>query len=218
MSVAAILFDFDGVMAETLPYHIPAWKRALKDRFDFPFNPMTVKLNEGRPVMGIAKALFEEAGQDYTDELLATVVEQKNSIFRDTQKSTIYPENPEIIRLAKNNGLKVGLVTGTKLKNVQALLTPELLKSFDVIIVDGDVERGKPFADPFLAAANRLRLQPEKCLVVENAPLGIQAAKAAGMFCAALKTTLSSEHLAAADVIFENHAEFYKNFRDLILQ
>lgn len=217
MSVAAILFDFDGVMAETLPYHIPAWKRALKDRFDFPFHSMTVKLNEGRPVMGIARAVFEDAGRDYTEALLAEVVEKKNSIFRATQKATVYPENIKIVQLAKSNGLKVGLVTGTKLENVQALLPEELIESFDVIIVDGDVERGKPFADPYLAAAIRLNLQPEKCIVVENAPLGIQAAKSAGMFCAALKTTLSSEHLSAADVIFENHAEFYKNFRDLIL-
>jgi len=216
LSIAAILFDFDGVMAETLPYHIPAWERALESHFDFPFNPMTVKLNEGRPVMGLAKAVFEEAGREYTDAVLEEVVNKKNSIFRATHKAAVYPENFEIVRLAKNNGLRVGLVTGTKLKNVQALLPPQLLDSFNVIIVDGDVERGKPFADPYLAAADRLGLSPEKCLVVENAPLGIRAAKAAGMFCAAIKTTLSSEHLEQADVIFDNHADLLKNFRDLI--
>ncbi len=218
MLFKAMFFDFDGVMAETLPYHLPAWKRVVESRFDFPFNPMTVKLNEGRPVLGIARAVFEEAGHACTEEMLIEVVEQKNAIFRATHKAAAYPENFEIIRIAKKSGLKTGLVTGAKRENVHTLLSKELVDGFDVIIVDGDVERGKPFPDPYLTAAKRLGVHPEDCMVIENAPLGIRAAKAAGMFCVALKTTLSAEHLQSADVIFENHAQLLQNLSSLISQ
>jgi beta-phosphoglucomutase len=213
----AIFFDFDGVMAETMPYHLTAWKDIIENHYGFEFRPMTVKLNEGRPVVGIARAVFEEAGRDYSESQLLDIIEKKNAVFRATNNATIYPENFEIIKLAQDKGLKVGLVTGTHLKNVEALLPKEMMANFDVIIVDGDAERGKPFPDPYLTAARRCGVDPEKCIVVENAPMGVQAAKSAGMFCAALKTTLSSEHLKAADVTFDNHAQLLTEIRDVFL-
>jgi len=208
---SAIFFDFDGVMADTMPWHLPAWKQVIEEQYGFPFQPMIVKLNEGRPAVDIAKVVFEDAGQDYTPEILAHVVDQKNALFRANSKACVYPENFEIIQHAQDAGLRVGLVTGTRLENVHALLPEKLLADFDAIIVDGDVERGKPCPDPYVQAAQRCRVEPNNCLVIENAPLGIQAGKSAGMFCIALKTTLSSEHLQAADVIFENHAELLAN-------
>ena len=213
----AIFFDFDGVMADTMPWHLPAWQQIIENQYGFPFQPMIVKLNEGRPALGIAKEVFENAGKSYTEGQLLDVVKQKNIIFRATHKATVYPENYEIIRLARTKKNKIGLVTGTQLENVQTLLPDNLIEQFDVIIVDGDAKRGKPYPDPYLEAARRCNVNPENCYVVENAPLGIQAAKAAGMFCAAVKTTLSTEHLRAADVTFENHAELLKSFQKYFL-
>lgn len=207
MTFEAIFFDFDGVMAETMPDHLKAWKDIVENHYGFQFRPMTVKLNEGRPVVGIARAVFEEAGRDYSESTLLDIIEQKNKKFRESNNAMIYPENYLIIDNAKANGVKVGLVTGTHRKNVEALLSAEMLEKFDAVIVDGDVRRGKPFPDPYLEAARRVGVAPEKCCVVENAPLGVEAAKTAGMFCVALQTTLSAEHFEAADVTFATHAE-----------
>ena len=107
-------------------------------------------------------------------------------------------------------------MTGTKRENLGVIIPDELLVQFDIIIADGDTKRGKPSPDPYLAAAQKVAVAPNECLVIENAPAGIEAAKAAGMFCAAIKTTLSGEHLNKADVTFNNHAELLERLNQFI--
>jgi HAD superfamily hydrolase (TIGR01509 family) len=177
---------------------------------------MTVKLNEGRPVFEIAKAVFDDAGRDYTDTLLTSLIETKNALFRATNEASIYSQNFEIISTAKAKGLKVGLVTGTKRKNLSPIIPDHLLQQLDVVITEGDTERGKPSPDPYLAASDRLLITPQECLVVENAPAGIESAKSAGMFCVALKTTLPESFLDLADVIFDSHSDFQRKLAQLI--
>ena len=205
--VKALFFDFDGVLAETMPYHLSAWNTVLERDYGFSLDPMSVKLNEGRPVLEIAQAVFEDARRSYTDEMLLDVVSKKNEIFRNTHQSFVYPENISLIQRAKKRGLQVGLVTGTKRENLGVIISDDLLVQFDIIITDGDTVRGKPSPDPYLAAAENVAVDPADCIVVENAPAGIEAAKAAGMFCIAIKTTLPGELLKQADVTFKNHAE-----------
>lgn len=207
----AVFFDFDGVIAETISYHLSAWNIVLERDYGFSLNPMAVKLNEGRPGLEIAQAIFEEAGRPYTAELLHDVISKKNVVFRDTHQSSVYPENIQLINDAKERGLQVGLVTGTKRENLGVIVPDDLLVQFDIIITDGDTTRGKPAPDPYLAAAEKVAVHPADCIVIENAPAGIEAAKSAGMFCIALKTTLPGELLNQADVIFKNHAELLQH-------
>ncbi len=210
--IKALFFDFDGVMAETMPYHLPAWNTVLERDYGFSLNPMAVKLNEGRPVLEIAQAVFEDAKQPYTHEILQDAISKKNDIFRATHHSSVFPENITLIKWAKERGLQVGLVTGTKRENLGVIISDDLLVQFDIIITDGDTERGKPAPDPYLAAAEKVAVDPADCIVIENAPLGIEAAKSAGMFCIALKTTLPGELLNQADVTVNNHAEMLQRF------
>jgi beta-phosphoglucomutase len=209
--IKALFFDFDGVMAETMHYHLPAWNTVLERDHGFSLNPMAVKLNEGRPVLEIAQAVFEDAGRPYTQDILLDVISKKNEIFRATHQSFVYPENLVLIQRAKERGLQVGLVTGTKRENLGVIISDDLLVQFDIIITDGDTARGKPAPDPYLAAAENVAVDPADCIVIENAPAGIEAAKAAGMFCIAVKTTLPGELLNQADVTFSNHAELLQN-------
>jgi HAD superfamily hydrolase (TIGR01509 family) len=210
LAIRAIFFDFDGVLADSMPYHLPAWNQVLEKDYGFSLDPMVIKLNEGRPVYEIAQAVFAAAGQPYTANILNAVITKKNALFRASHRATIFPENIEIIRRAKERGLSVGVVTGTKRENISYIIPDDLLVQFDVIIADGDAPRGKPSPDPYLLAAEKTAVAPKDCLVIENAPAGIQAAKAAGMFCVALKTTLPAEHLKQADVTFNNHAELLR--------
>ncbi len=213
--IKAILFDFDGVLAETLAFHLRAWRQVFEEEGIEP-EELTLRLNEGAPAYKIAQALAIRGGRELSEEDAKDIALKKNKIFRATNKAKVYKEVSEIIALARDRGLKVGLVTGTALENLYAVLPEELLRNFDYIVKDGDTERGKPYPDPYLVAAEKLGLKPAECLVLENAPLGVESAKAAGTFCVALETTLDREHLQKADVVVKNHSEFLKKLDSLL--
>jgi beta-phosphoglucomutase-like phosphatase (HAD superfamily) len=75
---------------------------------------------------------------------------------------------------------------------------------FETVVTAEDTARGKPDPEPYRLAAQRLGVAPSECLGVENAPLGVQSAKAAGMLCAALETTLPASRLGGADFVFHD--------------
>jgi HAD superfamily hydrolase (TIGR01509 family) len=105
----------------------------------------------------------------------------------------------------RGRGYLLGLVTGSARSVVDESLVPTGVASFFEVIVAGDeVAAGKPDPEPYHTAAARLGIPPDQCLAVENAPLGIASAKASGMGCVALQTTLPAEQLSAADRVFPN--------------
>ena len=116
-------------------------------------------------------------------------------------KVTTYPGAFETIDELRKRGFKVGLVTACALKNMRHCLNDEQQAHFEFIITGDEVPRAKPFPDPYLMAARQLGLGPEECVVVENAPLGIEAARNAKMYCVAVETTLGKEYLKSADLV-----------------
>ena len=212
--IKALLFDFDGVLAETLPDHFYAWQQVLIPEGIVP-DELTLRLSEGSPAYEIAIALAAHSGKEISEELAKDYAAKKNRIFRARSKAPVYPGINELITFAQKHAMKVGLVTGTALANLQAILSPELLSHFDTIITDKDTQRGKPSPDPYLKASENLQVTPQESIVVENAPLGIQSAKAAGAFCIGLTTTLSREHLQGADVICSTHFELLQRMPEL---
>ena len=102
---------------------------------------------------------------------------------------------------------KLGMVTGSSRKSVDLVLTPEQEHCFDAVITADDVTRPKPDPQPFLRAAEIMGVEPSRCAVVENAPFGVRAARAAGCRVIAICTTLLPEDLREADCIVRNHRE-----------
>ena len=178
----AVLFDFDGVMADTFPYHFKAWQIVLQPEQIEP-QELTIRLNEGKPAWQIALAIYERAGRNISEQKAKRIKEQKNKIFKQIQKARVFPEIFELVDLILSCPLKTGLVTGTTLGNIKAVLPRELIEKFSVIVKEGDTPKGKPFPDPYLIAAEKLKVPSARCIVVENAPTGISAAKAAGTYC-----------------------------------
>ncbi|MBN2356037.1 HAD family phosphatase [candidate division KSB1 bacterium] len=213
--IQALLFDFDGVIAASFPFHFRAWQQVIT-AFDVRPHDMVIKLHEGQPARLMAQALFKAAGLSIPREEAIVLAGRKNEAFRKLGRVPVYPQAFEILRMAKKQGFKTAVVTGTRLENVRHVLGDEQMKLFDSIIQDGDYRQPKPNPEPYLLAAKRLSVPPQACLVVENAPPGITAAKKAGMFCVALKTTLSQEHLAQADVILKDHQALIARFDALI--
>ena len=200
--IKGVLFDLDGVIVDTLHYHYLAWKHMFERRGGT-VSEHTVLLHEGRNSREILPILMEEAGMSIPEKERGHFIEEKRAYFRTIVQAGCYPDAFEVIDALKERGFKVALVTACALKNMQHALNGEQQAHFDFIITGDEVPRAKPFPDPYLTAARQLGLQPEECVVIENAPLGIESAKNAGMYCIAIETTLGKEYLTSADCIVQ---------------
>jgi beta-phosphoglucomutase len=204
--ILGILFDLDGVIIDTLHYHFLAWKHMF-EKYGGSVSEKTVLLHEGRNSREILPLLMREAGINIPEEEQVRFIEEKRAYYRSIVHVTQYPGAFEAINELKARGFKVALVTACALKNMQHSLNSEQQTHFDFIITGDEVPRAKPFPDPYLTAASQLKLEPWQCAVVENAPLGIESAKNAGMYCIAIETTLGKEYLQSADCILQNIGE-----------
>ncbi len=205
--IRGVLFDLDGVIVDTLHYHYLAWKHMFEKHGGSPVSELTVLVHEGRSSREILPILMKETGVTIPDARQAAFIEEKRAYFRSIVQVTTYPGAFETIDELRRRGFKVALVTACALKNMQHSLNGERQAHFDFIITGDEVPRAKPFPDPFLTAAHQLGLRPEECVVVENAPLGIESARNAGMRCVAIETTLGKEYLTSADHVLQNIAE-----------
>jgi beta-phosphoglucomutase len=201
--IQGILFDLDGVIADTLHYHFLAWKHMF-ERLGGTVSEHTVLLHEGRNSREILPILMTEAGVSIPVEEQEAFIETKREYFRSIVHISHYPGAFSVIDELKARGYRIALVTACALKNMQHSLSTAQQAHFDFIITGDEVPRAKPFPDPYLIAARQLQLEPHQCAVIENAPLGIEAARNAGMYCIAVQTTLGKEHLSAADCILQD--------------
>jgi beta-phosphoglucomutase len=199
----AVLFDLDGVIVDTLHYHYLAWKHMFEKRGGV-IHEHTVLLHEGRNSREILPILMKEAGVRVPDAEQEQFIEEKREYYRSIVKVQHYPQAFAVVDALRHSGLKVALVTACALKNMQHSLDTVHQAHFDFIITGDEVPRAKPFPDPYLTAALQLKVEPKQCIVVENAPLGIEAAHNAGMYCVAIETTLAREFLESADCILGN--------------
>jgi beta-phosphoglucomutase len=204
--IEGVLFDLDGVIVDTLLYHYLAWKHMFEMRGGT-VSEHTVLLHEGRNSREILPILMEETGVSIPEEQQEQFIETKRAYYRSIVQVRQYPNAFAVIDTLRRRGYKIALVTACALKNMQFSINPEQQEHFDFILTGDEVSRAKPFPDPYLTAANRLGLKPDTCMVVENAPLGIEAAKNAGMYCVAIETTLGKEYLSSADCILQDIRE-----------
>jgi beta-phosphoglucomutase len=196
--IKGILFDFDGVAVKSMEQHYEAWSKALAekgasiDREDF-------YMLEGQGVKEISNAIGRKFNLDQkdTDELGG----RKSFYYKQIMKLEFYPYFFELLKVLKQKKLKMGVVTGGARHRVKAVVENHFSDYFECLITVDDVERGKPFPDPFLKGAELLGLKPDECIVVENAPKGIEAAVKAGMTVIAVKTTLKEKHLNQAHFV-----------------
>ncbi len=204
--IRGILFDLDGVIVDTLHFHYLAWKHMF-EKLGGNVDEHTILMHEGRNSREILPILMEKTGVCIPAGKQAQFIEEKRSYYRSIVQVKHYPEAFSVIDALKKRGYKVALVTACALKNMQYSLDRDQQAHFDFILTGDEIPRAKPNPDPYLAAARHLGLKPEECMVIENAPLGIEAAKSAGMYCVAIVTTLGKEYLTSADLILQSISE-----------
>lgn len=174
----AYLFDCDGTIADSMPLHYIAWTSVLGD-WNCEFGEELFYSWGGKPSMEIISELNRMHGLTMP---VQAVAERKESLYFELlPKLKAVPEVLELIE-AQQGQIRYAVVSGGRHNSVAASLAAlGLLDRFETIVCAGDYVRSKPHPEPFLLAAERLGVSPEKCLVFEDTEMGIQAATAAGM-------------------------------------
>jgi beta-phosphoglucomutase len=212
----AVLFDMDGVIVDSMPYHFISWFEAAR-KYDVHINPMVIFSMEGAKYLDVLAPAFEKSNKSLTPEIINQIPKEREELLKKYFKRYIFEGIYKFIKSLKSKDFLVGIVTGSYYREAERILPKELFDLFDTIVAGDSIEKGKPDPEPYLKAANNLKIEPTNCLVVENAPYGIKAAKAAGMACFAIATSLPKEYLLQADKVFETHEELYKYFTEKLM-
>ena len=204
--IKAILFDFDGVLADTMEDNFLAWQKAFKD-YEINIKKEDYFPLEGMELIKIAKKI---SGKYKVHPDPETIVKLKNKYYLEDHSFFLYPKAAELIDLLKKNKFLLAIVSAGTRERLRRTVPAEFLKKFDTIISGEDSKNGKPSPDPYLNAAKKLGVSPEECVVIENAPLGIKSAKKAGMYCIAICSTLDQLFLSEADEIIDKFEDLEK--------
>ncbi len=207
----AILFDMDGVVLDSMPWHVKAWQEAFRE-FGLEVPEEALYLHEGAIEVESSRRIFEEQGVSPTKELFRAVLKRQRELFRQKYWPFVrpFPEIPDLLAELRRQGRRLALVTSSHREILEEILPRELQRLFHFILTGDQVRRRKPHPEPYLLAKERLSAPNNGTLAVENAPAGIRSAKSAGLFCIALMTTLTSQHLKEADLVLPSHQELYR--------
>ncbi|MFX1321081.1 MAG: HAD family hydrolase [Promethearchaeota archaeon] len=208
-----VIFDVDGVLADTGPIHFKSWVK-MANEIGKKFTKKFFDLTFGQQSVPITRKLV---GSKVEQRLVEKLADLKEQYYREMVKDKLEPI-PGVLKLIKElkeKGIKLAVGSSGPPENVELLLSVLNLKHyFDVIITAAEVKKSKPEPDVFLMAAQKLKLNPKNCIVIEDAPVGIEAARRAGIPVIALRTTHCNVDLLAANLIVNDLRSV--NFDDII--
>jgi len=201
-----VIFDMDGVLIDSFEPHKRSWQQMARER--------GVKMTDeqfaatfGRTSRDIIRRLWDEG---VSDEQIRRMDDRKEALFRDLLREHL-PAMPGALELIDDlaaHGFKLGVGSSGPPENVNLVVDSLGLKDRLTGIVTGmDVTRGKPDPQVFLLAAERMKIDPARCAVVEDAVHGITAARRAGMTAVALTGTAPRAAFAQADLVVDSLTE-----------
>ncbi len=184
----AVFFDMDGVLYDSMPTHEYSWTRTFEAE-GIRFEPEDAYMNEGRTGRGTINLVFNRVlHRNATDAEMERIYSRKTELVKQCAQPPLMPRMAELIDWLRTLDVKTLVVTGSK----QPSLLDKLARDFGFcpadIVSGADVKKGKPDPEPYLIALERSGCRRTECAVVENAPLGIRSAKAAGLFTIAVNT------------------------------
>lgn len=202
--ISALIFDFDGVIADTERMHLAAFRAALES------TGLTLDESEyfarylGFDDEGVFRLLGADRGVDIGDERVRELVAEKGRAYDRLvaeARAILYPGAEECIRRFHGR-LPLAIASGAYADEIRTVLAPAgLLSCFETIVGCGDTVSGKPAPDPYLEAARRLNVDPRRCAAIEDSRWGIQSAVAAGMTCLAVTTNYKAHELPGAVIV-----------------
>ncbi|HSD84738.1 MAG TPA: HAD family phosphatase [Anaerolineae bacterium] len=214
--IQAILFDLDGLMFDSEPHSLASWEAILKER-GVQLDQLTIDSILGLRIDATARTLIDKYHLPDTVPSLADA-KTEYQIAHLAGHVKPMPGLIELLEEIDRCGLKKAIASSGIRRYVEAVLRVNgLLDRFGVIITGDQVAHGKPAPDVFLAAARALNVEPQHCLVLEDAPAGVQAAKAGGMYCIAVPDrSVAKLDLSQADKVVASLNEVRALLPDLM--
>jgi len=186
-SILGLIFDCDGTLANTMPLHFLAWQETL-DRYKMELSEDRFYSLGGQPTVTIVELLANEQGIDLVPE---DVSNEKENAFLE-RLHEVKPIEPIVDIVRQHHGqMPMAVASGSHREVVKTVL-----KIIGLSDLFDDQERHKPNPDVFLEAARRIEIVPEHCRVYEDAELGIEAARRAGMECFDVRTVFVPERIS----------------------
>lgn len=209
----ALIFDMDGVLVDSMPFHAVAWKKAFLD-MGMEIQDQDIYAIEGsNPKNGlpllIRKARKEPAAYDF--ETITSIYRKE---FKRVFKLKAFEGMKECLEVLKTRFL-LSVVSGSDHLIVHEIVDQLFPGIFDIVVTGDDIKNSKPHPDPFLKAVELLNVQQEECIVIENAILGVEAAKKAKIYCIGVPTYLEPSQLNRADLVIEDHKQLIQHLLSL---
>lgn len=202
--IRAVIFDLDGTMLDNNPFHLKAWKQYLTDAgIHISEDEYNAHIN-GRTNKDAIEYIYK---RKMTDEEAMKFALEKEAVYREIYAPHIQPVAGliEFIAALKRGNIAIGMATSGVPVNIDFMFEHVPVRAyFDVIVHSAHIKKGKPDPEIYTKTASLLNVSPRHCLVFEDAAVGIQAAKAAGMHVAAIDTTQPAEQLAQADFLISD--------------
>jgi beta-phosphoglucomutase len=180
----AVIFDLDGVLADSAHAHFVAWKR-ISDELGIAFSLSDNEAIKGVDRIGSLVHILEIGGINLKKQEIAALASKKNEYYR-TQIALMGPDNllpgaAQLIARARESGLPCAVASASR--NAKRLLTQlGIIELFDYIADAGAIARPKPAPDIFLACSHALGVRPDQAIAFEDSAAGISAIRSAGMF------------------------------------
>ena len=200
--LAAVIWDMDGVIADTAPYHFKAWQTV------FPGRGAIFTIADFRHHFGQRDdTIIRDTISGLSDEEVYAIADEKEAAFRReaARKVKALPGAVELVKRLHQHEVRMAIASSAPIENIE-LITARLgiVSYFQAIVWGREVAEGKPSPLGFLLAARRLAVTPKDCLVIEDAVAGVAAAKRAEMKCLAVTNNHSRESLSEADLIVDS--------------
>ncbi len=198
-----VLWDMDGVICDSYCFHFDAWQKIFARRSVEFAQEHFIGLFGSRNDFIIASVM----GQQVPERTVKSMIREKEDAFRRKAMGRIkpFPGVVALLNALKKGNFKLGLVSSAPMENIDLALSElNLTGTFDCIVSGQDVTESKPSPQVYLLAAEKLRTLPSDCVVIEDSPLGVNAAKTAGMKCLAVTNTHRRHDLKEADKIVDS--------------
>jgi HAD superfamily hydrolase (TIGR01509 family) len=208
MNTYAAIFDLDGTLVDSYDAHFEAW-RLISARHGVAVTVDDYYSHFGRRNEDLLRECWLRAGRgELTHDEIASLDHEKEAAYREIVgvRFPIMDGARELVQSLRVVGFRTAVGSSGPPLNVQRAIDGlELVGAFDAIVTGRDVKHSKPDPECFLLAASRIGIEPARCVVFEDAPAGITAAKAAGMRCIAITSKGHTvERQSEADLVFPN--------------
>jgi len=198
----AVIFDMDGVMVQTAPQHLAAWRQVFAE-MGREFSKEEFRATFGRRNQEILRHILGEGISEVQVEVLGRKKEEHyRALVRGEVEAA--PGFIPLLEALRDNEFKIAVGTSAPRQNVELILDVlSVRERLDVVVTAEDVDRGKPDPETFLLAAQRCNIEPKGCVVFEDSVAGIEAARAAGMRCIGV----GRPDIAKADLMVDSLAK-----------